>query len=145
MSPAQRVRLVHPVTGYARSVLAAGHKRVLKRGRHFPDLGAPQLHRLRIAAKGLRYAAEFFAPLYDAPRASRYRAALVGVQDALGGYNDAITVMQLATAAARGLKGTAAGEARGIMLGWSAAMRDACTKQLKLSWKAFRAAQPFWE
>jgi len=145
MQPAQRVRLVHPVTEYARSVLAAGHKRVLKRGRHFPDLGAPQLHRLRIAAKGLRYAAEFFAPLYDAQRTSRYRAALIGVQDALGGYNDAITVMRLASAAAHGLKGAAAGEARGIMLGWSAAMRDACARRLKLSWKAFRAARPFWE
>jgi len=145
MLPAQRARLRLPVATYAHVVLAAGQRRVLKRGRHFADLGAPQLHRLRIAAKGLRYAAEFFAPLYDVQRSSRYRAALVGVQDALGGYNDAITVMRLASAAARGLKGTAAGEARGIMLGWSAAMRDACARQLKLSWKAFRAARPFWE
>lgn len=140
-----RAELARPVTDFARAVLDAAAKRVAKRGRNLDSLAPRELHRLRIAAKKLRYAVEFFAPLYDDAQAGAYRAALVRLQDALGVYNDAVTVRQLAARANRGLQGTAADEALGIMLVWSTGMRDKSTRKLQRDWKKFRAATPFWE
>ena len=127
LAASERQRLV---TDFAREVLEAALKRVAKRGRHLGGLAPRELHRLRIAAKKLRYAVEFFAPLYDDARAGAYRAALVRLQDALGSYNDAVTVKQLAVRANRGQQGAAADEAFGIMLSWSAGMREAGTRDL---------------
>lgn len=141
----QRAERVSPVTGFAQAVLDAASKRVAKRGRELGSLAPRELHRLRIAAKKLRYAVEFFAPLYDDARAGAYRAALVRLQDALGAYNDAVTVKQLAIRANRGLQGAAADEAFGIMLSWSAGMRETGTRNLQRVWKKFRAARAFWE
>jgi triphosphatase len=142
LAASERQRLA---TDFAREVLEAALKRVAKRGRHLGGLAPRELHRLRIAAKKLRYAVEFFAPLYDDARAGAYRAALVRLQDALGSYNDAVTVKQLAVRANRGLQGVVADEAFGIMLNWSADMRETGARNLQRGWKKFRAARAFWE
>jgi CHAD domain-containing protein len=134
-----------PVSGFARTVLVDAHQRVLKRGRNFSRLQPVELHRLRIAAKKLRYAAEFFAPLYEERRTRNYRAALVRLHDGLGAFNDAATITTLAALACRDLKGPYVREARGIVLGWSAGMQDAGMQSIKRIWKEFRAASPFWE
>ena len=128
-----------------RETLAAALKRVRKRGRKFAHLAPADLHRLRISAKKLRYATEFFAPLFDEKAARDYRAALARLQDALGSYNDAVKMTALAEQASRGLTGAAVDEARGIMLGWRAGVEDAGTRYLKRVWKDFRAAEPFWD
>ncbi len=137
--------LARPVTGFSRTVLASAHRRVLKRGRHFSRLQPSQLHRLRIAVKKLRYATEFFAPLYDEGHARKYRAALTRLQEGLGAYNDAVTVSRLAALASRDLRDASAHEAHGILLGWSAGMQDACMRPLRRVWQDFRAARPFWD
>ncbi|MBT9613432.1 MAG: CHAD domain-containing protein, partial [Burkholderiales bacterium] len=51
-------------TKLAESALERRHRQLLRRGRHFARLPAAARHRLRIAAKKQRYAAEFFAELY---------------------------------------------------------------------------------
>jgi len=141
----QNAEIQRPVSGFAQTVLDAALKRVRKRGRHFANLAPPELHRLRIAAKKLRYATEFFAPLHDGKNARDYQGALACLQDALGSYNDAVKMTSFADRASRGLRGAAANEARGIMLGWSAGIQSAGTRHLKRVWKEFRAAEPFWE
>ncbi len=120
LDDAQRKELGLPAIEFARGVLSAMRGRVRKRGRNFSDLTPPELHRLRIAAKKLRYATEFFAPLFGEQAARDYRAALTRLQDALGSYNDAVKMTLCAELASRGLTGAPADEARGIMLGWSA-------------------------
>jgi CHAD domain-containing protein len=142
---AQRSEMQRPVSEFAHPVLDAALKRVRKRGRHFANLAPPDLHRLRIAAKKLRYATEFFAPLHDGKHARDYQDALARLQDALGSYNDAVKMTSFAERASRGLRGAAANEARGIMLGRSAGMRSVGTRHLKRVWKGFRGTKPFWE
>ena len=142
---AQSSEMQRPVSGFAHTVLDAALERVRGRGRHFANLAPPELHRLRIAAKKLRYAAESFAPLHDGKSARDYQDALARLQDALGSYNDAVKMTSFAERASRGLRGAAANEARGIMLGWSAGMQTADTRHLKRVWKEFRAAEPFWK
>jgi triphosphatase len=142
---AHRQELGRPAIEYARKILGAAAKRVRKRGRDFAELAPAELHRLRIAAKKLRYATEFFAQLFDEKTARDYRAVLARLQDALGAYNDAVKTTEFAERAGRRQKGAPADEARGIMLGWSAGVQHAGARALTRVWKEFRNAAPFWK
>jgi len=144
LDAAQRAVLLRPVPSFAREVLGSTYARMLKRGRQFDRLTPPKLHRLRIAAKKLRYATEFFAPLYDGRRVERFRTTLAHLQDALGSFNDAVTTAQLVERARRGLNSASAREARGILLGWSVGIQHSGGRHLKLLWNKLQAARPFW-
>ena len=75
-----------PVAPFASEALGRLHHQVEKRA---PDLDAEARHHLRIRAKRLRYAAEFFADLFPARRRrARYLKALERLQDTLGALND---------------------------------------------------------
>ena len=145
LDDARRAALERPAIDYGRSALEAALKRVRKRGRDFAALAPAELHRLRIAAKKLRYATEFFAPLFDHRQAREYRAVLARLQDALGSYNDATKMTHFAGLASRRHRGAPATEARGIMSGWGAAMQHSDTRYLRRIWKEFRSAEPFWK
>jgi inorganic triphosphatase YgiF len=81
--------LAAPLAAFAVQALARRHATLKKRGKRLRG-GTPQArHRVRIAAKNLRYAAEFFQSLYSARRLRPYVAALTGLQGALGRLNDA--------------------------------------------------------
>lgn len=145
LDDAQLGRLRQPAIEYAQETLSTILKRVHKRGRSFTRLAPADLHRLRIAAKKLRYATEFFAPLFGEKAARDYRAVLARLQDTLGAYNDATKMTLLANHASRGLTGASIDEARGILLGWSAGTQNASARYLKRAWKEFRGAEPFWK
>jgi len=67
-------------------------RRVKQRGRELETIDATERHRARKAAKKLRYAVEFFAPLFDSARerrrCDRFIVALKRLQDELGTLND---------------------------------------------------------
>ena len=87
-APGQKA-LAAPLAAFAMQALARRHATLKKRGKRLHD-GTPQArHRVRIAAKNLRYAAEFFQSLYSAKRLRPYVAALTGLQGVLGQLNDA--------------------------------------------------------
>lgn len=80
--------------------IAAGEMR--KRHRQLFRLAGPlaerterERHQVRIAAKRLRYMAEFFAPLFAAKRTASYLRELSALQDALGTLNDLVTARRL--------------------------------------------------
>lgn len=147
----QHVLWTMPALRFADASLARAHARVKKRGRHFATLAPPALHRVRIAAKKLRYATDFFATLYSEKRVEAFRETLSKLQDALGSYNDAATIVRLSAlleAAHKNKQKTPqhdVSEARGILLGWSAGLQNAGIAQLQRHWKTFTAAKPFWE
>ena len=66
-----------------------------RRGRHLAALDPEERHRVRIAAKKLRYGAEFFAALYPGKKAGKrhkaFVSALSDLQDHLGALNDLAT------------------------------------------------------
>lgn len=69
--------------------------RVRKRARSV-DLQHPEtLHRVRIAAKKERYAREFFEALSHGKKEARRHDMLTGMQDELGGLNDAVVAREL--------------------------------------------------
>ena len=78
-----------PVMPFAAEALDRLHRQVEKRARDLSDQDAASRHHLRIRAKRLRYAAEFFADLFPARRRrARYLKALERMQDTLGALND---------------------------------------------------------
>ena len=88
---------------FARSELGKRHDKVVHRGRRLGSLDERRLHRLRIAIKKLRYAADFLRPAFASPLAKPYIEATVRLQGALGALNDravaAHVLADLATAA----------------------------------------------
>lgn len=81
-----------PVADFAAAMLTRRRKRVRKQGRHLAELDAPSRHAVRIEVKKLRYAAEFFAPLFEArsrsKRRERFLRSLEELQEHLGILND---------------------------------------------------------
>lgn len=69
-------------------LLRKAEKRLAKRIDGLDASDAPGRHRVRIAAKKARYAAEFFRDLLPARRVKRYVGHLEGLQDRLGALND---------------------------------------------------------
>jgi inorganic triphosphatase YgiF len=133
-----------PVREFASAVLAARHARVRKRGRRLQKRSPAELHRLRIAVKKLRYAADFFAGLYDEAQVREALRRLARLQDILGAMNDAATVSGLMEQGFGQRPAAAVAEARGILLGWSRGRADTLRGELKTAWKAFVASGTFW-
>src|SRR5206468_7382282 len=83
-------------TAFAAALLARRHRK-LEQSASALDSGSPEeRHAVRIAAKRLRYIAEFFAPLFPRKRAKAYLKALTAVQDVLGRLNDVATALRVA-------------------------------------------------
>ena len=90
-----------PIAELAKQELARLRKRIKRRGPDLRHRSVRQRHKLRIAAKRLRYATEFFANTFPGEPSTKRRAdalsALKDLQDALGGLNDIATRHTLMT------------------------------------------------
>jgi triphosphatase len=88
-------KLDWPIAKYAKRELRRRASKLDKRGRHIDRLEEAELHKLRIAGKKLRYAAEFFRDLFSKKRLKKTLAGMKGLQDLLGALNDARTARHL--------------------------------------------------
>jgi CHAD domain-containing protein len=90
--PAHPRRLHRAIVPFAGDLLDARRDRLARLGKGLGRLDRDDRHKVRIEAKKLRYAAEFFASLYASDKARRrYRRflkALEALQDVLGELND---------------------------------------------------------
>ena len=82
-------RLDEPARTFADQLFAERGRKLKKRGRGHEQLDEAQLHKLRIQAKKLRYALEFFGSLFEGKAIGKAIKALSALQDSLGGLNDA--------------------------------------------------------
>ena len=140
----EHAALAVPVDGFAEKVLQQRAATLKKRGKRLQELDAAGRHRLRIAAKKLRYAAEFFTALFPKRRVRPYVQALAGMQEVLGGLNDAATLLRLLPEA---LAGARAPDARvaGMIQGWSAASTHLQLDALGRAWDHWERQKPFWK
>ncbi len=104
------------------------------------ELDNPGLHGLRLKAKRLRYAAEFFAPLFPEKPASRFIRRLAELQECLGMFNDTT----VAGALLREVGGKP-GYGAGIVLGFTAARGARARPKIVAAWARFRRRDAFWE
>jgi len=123
----------------ARTVLGKRHRRVARDGANLAAADDQGRHRLRIAAKKLRYAAEFFAALFDADAVLRHTRALSNVQDLLGRMNDIVT--------ARGLLAglDPDGPSRLLVEAWLAARADDALRAMPQAFARVAAAGKYWK
>jgi len=77
------------IVDFAGDILGAEQERLHKRGKKLKGATSEERHRVRIAAKRTRYAAEFFASLYPGKRVRPFVAAVSALQTELGAMNDA--------------------------------------------------------
>ncbi|OGA22242.1 MAG: hypothetical protein A3I02_04285 [Betaproteobacteria bacterium RIFCSPLOWO2_02_FULL_67_26] len=140
----RRLAFGAPVADFAAAVLEKRYGQARKRGRKLAGLTTAELHRLRIAIKKYRYAADFFAGLYERKPARQALKRLARLQDILGAMNDAVTVANLMAQGFDGAAGRHVPEAKGILLGWSRGRAATLKRELKSAWKDFRAGEKFW-
>ncbi len=124
----------------ATQTLNRQHKHVRRKGRRHAELNMAEHHALRIAAKKLRYAAEFFAGIYPHKRARLYLAALATLQDVLGALNDAVVTQRLLAELS-----APRGQSTGIVIGWTARSSQVSLQQVHQAWRNFTRQKVFWK
>lgn len=136
--------LSQPIPTLADKILARLHRKTLKRGAHFRQLNTDAQHDLRIDIKKLRYAAEFFLPLYATHSpAKRYVKRLARLQASLGRARD-IASTRILLDAIRQDDQAALHLAIGAVAGWQARDQIAVAKTLRKTWRRFKATPAFW-
>lgn len=137
-----------PVKPTAARMLDEHLSRVMKRGRHMKTLGERERHRLRVALKKLRYAAEFFGPLYNKKPGKKYVRRLKALLDDLGSLNDVVAVRGTLTRLTHEESGKRLHPdlcyAAGMVNGWHSARARALDKSAVRHWDKFRKLDPFW-
>jgi CHAD domain-containing protein len=135
---------------FAKSELDAHHDKVVKRGRKFASLDPHRLHRLRIAIKKLRYAADFLQPAFvSAAFASKgpkpYIEATVRLQGALGAMNDRAVARHMLADLATAARPTEDVKKPLKRLAKQAEGGDKRRRRkLERAWETFRKTERFW-
>jgi CHAD domain-containing protein len=133
---------------FARDELARRVGKVARKADKLAKLDARRRHKLRIAIKKLRYAAEFFASLFGRRKAHkrlrRFERQLENLQDCLGALNDIAVHEKLAgkvVGRGRRQRAFAIGLVSGREQSRVAPLRDAAEQAAG----RFGAVRPFWD
>ena len=137
---------VQPAAVFAAGALDHLRKVVRRRGRRFEQLDAVGRHKLRIRAKRLRYATEFFDPLFPGSRRlkRRFLRALRDMQESLGALND-INVARSRVLRQGELEGQEIAFAAGRIVGRRETQEPRLLTEAADALEAFRSADPFWD
>eukprot|EP01035_Chromulina_nebulosa_P055109 gene55109-75519_t len=119
-------------------MLARSWARMVEAGDDIGDLPTPALHALRLRGKRMRYACEFFAPLFPDHGARRWTRRLADLQDALGHLNDAAVAGALMGALGDAGQGHAGGLVRGYVAAGNAGLRA----PIAHAWRRLRRLDP---
>jgi triphosphatase len=138
-----RPALSAPLSSWAASVLSMRYRSLRKTARGLAAQTAAERHRVRIAAKKLRYAAEFLYTLYPKRKSEKFLRRFTALQDVLGALNDLATTRALVGSLAGQGRGADA-RAQGMVLGWCSAREQALLGSLVDCWKKVKRADVFW-
>lgn len=136
--------LAAPIEGLAAALLARRDRKLAKAGKKFAKLSAPERHALRIQGKKLRYALEFFAPLYPDKRCRKAQTALADLQERLGVLNDIAVAEQRLNSRLDETGDPRHGWAAGLVVGWHSAQSRKLLKQAEEEWKHWQELNRPW-
>ena len=125
---------------FARSALKRHRKQLMRRADQLLELNAEERHRVRISGKRLRYAAEFFSPLFPAKRSKPYIQELANLQTILGALNDTTTTKTILSH----VTDATAAEALAIMQAWVTGVGHGYLAHLPQAHERFLKQQTFW-
>ena len=148
-------RRAAPVEKHAAKELSRRRRKISRRGRALKKLDPRQRHKLRIQAKKLRYASEFFAGLFPGKAAKKRRknfvSALKGLQGELGHLNDIAARQSIGSEVAGNghplpaRRGRNRAYASGLLIGEQEAQVAPLLKAAAAAHSDFRKAKPFWK
>jgi CHAD domain-containing protein len=152
----RRVRREQPISVLADDELTRRRKKIRKQSKLLAELSVPERHKLRIRAKKLRYALEFFADVFPGSKnTKRCKAALSSLkelQDALGALNDIATREALASRMARAVSRTSKRQearerafAAGVIFGSQDAHVQSMLDKAAAASAQFLKVKPFWK
>jgi triphosphatase len=142
-----------PIATVAAAQLARRWKKLRKRGRQLARLDAEARHRLRIQAKKLRYATEFYQTVFTGKKTEKRRdaflAALKDMQDRFGELNDIVVHEKLATGIAttmvdRRPRPVRRAFAAGLLTGHEEARFKPVQNAAEQAFRAFEKLKPYW-
>lgn len=141
----QTARLAQPITETAHQALDRRWRKTRKRARKIAKLTIDQRHALRKELKKLRYAVEFFGPLYHEERVAPFLKSLKALQDVFGNLNDAAMVHALLTGpTAPGAGNPSAQRASGWVIGAHLARADLAWTGANALWHGLAHLRLFW-
>jgi CHAD domain-containing protein len=133
--------LAAPIEAYAAQALHRAFKGLLGAGADLTELDATALHDVRKQAKKLRYATEFFAPLFPVKPVKRFVEKLVDLQQSLGGLNDGAVAASLTQELGSGADRA---YAAGVVHGYTAATTAPAAKRCAKAWRKLAEQERFW-
>lgn len=135
-----------PVNDFARAALAHQWNRTEKRAHGLSDFTPEERHALRKELKRLRYAIEFFSPLFNAKQASAFLRRLKALQVVFGDLNDAAVAERvLGDLDEPGALRPEAQQAIGRILGAAEERSERRWGDARTHWKALRSQKRFWK
>jgi len=139
----QREVLKDSVIPFASKVLDRQRALVLDDGKDIESLDSKALHQLRIDCKKLRYAAEFFAPLYGEPMKD-FVGHLKSLQDLLGTLHDTAVMPNLQKTLLKGKKNRSLTRYARRLVKKRGKQAKAIRKALNKSWSGFSNTERPW-
>jgi len=132
------------VQAIAQRMLSKRYKQLCRHGKRLTEMQEEERHAARIAAKKLRYAAEFFASLYPEKETRAFLRKLATLQNTLGELNDISVTDMLICRLAGPRPGRTLDEARHLFTGWNASDTAHHLNDMARDWKAFSRMKAFW-
>lgn len=140
LPPAQQAALAGRLAKLSGRILTHWQGKLDRVGKSLNGATPESRHRVRIVARQLRYAAEFFVSLYPPRRMQPYVKNLIALQDGLGRLNDAAVAIRLLRGIAQ-TDNTLAASA-GFVTGYLIFGTQADICKLDKSWKKFERVEP---
>lgn len=140
----QLKRLNSNIVPFSRTVLDKLERRVLSRGSQIDVSSQSEMHQLRIECKKLRYAAEFFSPVFSGMNG--FIGHMRGLQDLLGVMNDVTVMPSLLEGLFTDGSDRTAAEYAGGVVGWRTREYYELLETFDDRWNEFvNAKHPWWK
>ncbi|MDO9050736.1 MAG: CHAD domain-containing protein [Methylotenera sp.] len=134
----------YQILDIAKATLKKYHKLLLRQADNLVYMDSAERHLVRIAAKKMRYAAEFFASLYPARKSHEFINNLSKLQDQLGVLNDISITEKLLRKVISHEIDPALEKASHILNKWNARNVAHNLAHVDKTWHAFTLKEPFW-
>lgn len=129
---------------FSRELMDKQERKVLAAGSHVDRYAANEMHSLRIECKKLRYAAEFFRPLFMGM--DDFIAHMKGLQDLLGLMNDVSVMKQLLDDLLKEQTDHEILVYAGGLIGWRTCDYHHMLNRFDVFWEEFlEAKHPWWK
>jgi triphosphatase len=143
--PAERSSLlISPIGELAPRLLDRRWREVRKRSKRFGRLTASQRHKLRIAAKRLRYTIELLGSLFEQDDQREFMKPLKRLQDDLGYANDVRVAHNILPELCKGARRGRVARAGARLLDWHEQRLATTEQMLRRRLNRLNRAVPFW-